>query len=124
MNFFVKRRRRIQPPITVSRSRKSYAQEQGWLDKGGGWFGSPHLVGYYRTKFGSFKGEIIPASLSFYIFKPPKELKNHSHWACFSHRGGSKYSIHFAYLPRDIDSGIMQVERILHEAFSQHSSSR
>jgi hypothetical protein len=122
MKFFIKRKRRIQPRITVSRSRQNYAKEQGWKDKSGGWFGSSQLEGYYRTKFGSFKGQIKPDSLAFYIFKPPKELKNHSHWACFSHRGGGKYSIHFSVRPNDIDSGILMVERILHESFTQNSS--
>jgi hypothetical protein len=124
MKFFEKRKRRIQPRIAVRRSQRNYAEEQGWQQKNGGWFGSPRLEGYYRTKFGSFKGEIKPESLSFFIIHPPDELRHHSHWSCFSLRPGGKYSIHFAHRPRDIDSGILQVERILHESFTKFRTNR
>jgi hypothetical protein len=124
MSSFINRPRRIQPRITVQRSDRPYTEEQGWQRRNGGWFGSPRLEGFYRTRFGSFKGEISIASSNFFIFDPPDELRHHPHWICFSPRGGGKYAIHFAVRPRDIDSGILQVERLLHESFTKHYTHR
>jgi hypothetical protein len=114
----------IKHTVTIERSARPYYEEQGWQFGRGGWFSTPKLTGYYRTPFGSFKGEATD-SLTFFIFDPPEELKSHSHWVCFSYRGGGKYFIHFRVRPKDIDSGIMQVERMINEAFEQnHRSAR
>ena len=108
----------IQLPVQVQRSKKPYHVEQGWQRSGGGLLSNLKLKGYYRTRYGSFRGEIkLGSSPSFYIFKPPDELRDHSHWVCFSPRGGGRYSIHFVVRPRDVDSAIMQIERMIHEAF-------
>ena len=121
MKVFPKRTKlTIRRLITVKRSDRPYYEEQGWKQSKGTWFsGDPKFTGYYRTPYGSFKGEILTGSSpSFFIIKPPKELKSHSHWICFSYRGSGRYSIHFAVRPRDVDSGIMRIERMIHEAFT------
>ncbi len=110
----------IQLPVKVQRSKEPYHVEQGWQRTSIS-FLSPNvkLKGYYRTRYGSFRGEIkLGSSPSFYIINPPDELRGHSHWQCFSPRGGGRYSIHFAVRPRDVDSGIMRIERMIHEAFA------
>jgi hypothetical protein len=107
---------RIRPVIKVERSRRPYHEEQGWQHTNG--LFSSKLTGYYRTRYGSFKGKIeLGFNPSFYIHNPPAELRDHSHWICFSARSGGWYSIHFSTRPRDVDSGIMTVERLITEAF-------
>jgi hypothetical protein len=101
--------------ITIRRSPKTYLNQQGWrrafLHSGSEWHG------YYRTRFGSFKGRVAASNPSrFYIYKPPENIKRHSHWACFSDQGGGWYSVHFRKMPRDIDSGVMAIERIIGES--------
>jgi hypothetical protein len=121
--MFSRKPRTIRRTVTVQRSTRPYYEEQGWQVSGGRWFSTPKLTGYYRTPFGSYKGEIDPSYLKFSIINPPEELKSHSHWVCFSYRGGGRYSVHFRIRPRDIDSGIMQVERMLCESFEKNHRS-
>src|SRR5438105_2204298 len=74
-------------PIAVKRSTDPYLPKQGWqLDTStipAAWHG------YYRTRFGSYKGRITASTPpQFYIHKPPKGLKErHSHGACFTKIG-------------------------------------
>lgn len=108
--------------IRVQRSARSYYEEQGWVHHVTGLFSTKtSLRGFYRTPYGSFEGEITlsGSSPSFYIVHPPEALKKHSHWICFHYRGSDRYWIHFSQRPKDIDSGILSVERMLNEAFRQ-----
>jgi len=105
-------------PIQIKRSTKPYLKEQGWRHTYEN--GQPQLEGYYRTRYGSFYGRIQNPSSSkpsFYIKNPPKELDKHSHRSCFTDRGNGWYSVHFSTLPRDLDSGVLHIERTLNEAF-------
>jgi hypothetical protein len=107
--------------IRVQRSARPYFEEQGWERHAAGWLSTKTVLrGFYRTPHGSFEGEIaLGSSLNFYIIHPPQALKNHSHWICYHYRGGDRYWIHFSQRPKDVDSGIMSVERMLCEAFLQ-----
>ncbi|MCK4351854.1 hypothetical protein KAW65_00410 [candidate division WOR-3 bacterium] len=99
--------------IVVERSKKPYWQERGW--KRHRWM----YTGYYRTRYGSWDGKIenITCYPKFYIHNPPSKLQQHPHWECFICRGRRWFLIHFKQNPRNIDSGIIQVERIINEAF-------
>jgi hypothetical protein len=100
----------------IRRSPKTYLSQRGWrrafLLSGSEW------QGYYRTRFGSFKGRVAASNPPrFYIFKPPENLKRHSHWSCFTDQGGNGwYSVHFRRMPTDLDSGVMEIERIIGES--------
>jgi hypothetical protein len=100
----------------INRSSKTYLAEKGWRrfksSPGYEWHG------YYRSRYGSFKGRVLAsASPSFYVYKPPEALKlKHSHSACFSSHGDGWYSVHFKRIPGDPDSGVMAIERILTES--------
>jgi hypothetical protein len=101
----------------VKRSSASYLQEQGWKLTGSG--ASARWDGFYRSRFGSYKGRIVPTTPpQFIIYKPPAQLRRHPHWSCFSSRGNDWYGVHFSRVPKDLSSGIMRIERIIHEAFS------
>jgi hypothetical protein len=111
--------------ILVKRSRKSYLAERGWVLTGSG--ADERWEGYYRTRFGSYKGKIEPGCYppKFYVKDPPEGLAKHKHWACFTDlKNGGWRSVHFRILPKDIASGVIGIERILHEAFqlSHHLS--
>jgi hypothetical protein len=99
----------------IRRSPKTYLSQQGWrkafLHSGSEW------QGYYRTRFGSFKGRVVASNPPhFYLYKPPEALKlKHPHRACFSSQGNGWFSVHFRTVPRDIDSGAIAIERILTE---------
>ena len=108
--------------LRIRRSARPYYEEQGWERHAAGLFSTKTILkGFYRTPYGSFEGEIAlnGSSPSFYIINPPEQLKNHSHWVCFSYRGQGRYWIHFSRRPKDVDSGILQIERMLNEAFRQ-----
>ena len=110
--------------IAITRSRRRYIEETGWRQTSDT---SPReWRGYYRTRFGSFKGRIIASTPpQFYIHKPPRGLKErHSHAACFTDMGGDGwFSAHFRVPPKDLDSGVMKLERILCEAYLLTSKS-
>ena len=107
---------RITHAERIQRSTDTYSEHQGWKKAPF----SSKLSGYYRTRFGSFKGRIERSSgLKFYIYNPPEELHKHRRWVCFTSCGHGKYSVHFSTKPKDVDSGIQQIERTLHEAFTQ-----
>lgn len=106
--------KRLEPP---------YWRQQGWqrtvLDY------SPGYKGYYRTPYGSYPGEIKGEDgeeHQFFILKPPEQLMDHPHWICLTYQGedlqgNKRYYIHFRRKPRDIDSGIITIERMIRESF-------
>jgi hypothetical protein len=107
-------------PVSVRRSKKRYIVERGWQYVNG----VPYSEwrGCYRTRFGSFKGRIeMSYTPKFYIHNPPEGLTaRHSHKACFNPfplLGDKWYSVHWYIQPQDIDSGVMEIERILREAY-------
>jgi hypothetical protein len=107
----------------VKRLEPPYWRQQGWqravLDF------CPGYKGYYRTLYGSYPGEIKEEDTEgydFFILKPPEQLMNHPHWICFTYQGKDlqerdRYHIHFKKKPRDIDSGIIAIERLIRESF-------
>ena len=118
----LKRFLRFNLPITIRRKPKTYIQEQGWELSGGL---NPQWNGFYRTKFGSFKGRIIPKgepNRRFFIYQPPLPLRNH-HWACFTEMKGMEqggwYAVHLLPFPQDIDSGVLAIERVIDEAYKK-----
>jgi hypothetical protein len=107
--FTVKRR------MTVKRGATTYLAEQGWTLKHSASPAAWH--GYYRTQYKSFKGRIEATTpLKFSLQHLPPGLERHSHKACFTKRSDGWYAIHFSTPPKDLDSGVMAIERILHEA--------
>jgi hypothetical protein len=101
---------------TIKRSSKSYLNERGWRKTGS--FPSQEYHGYYRCPYGSWKGRVLASNSkpSFYLHKPPEALKlKHPHSACFSSQGNGWFSVHFRTTPKDIDSGVIAIERILTE---------
>ncbi|MEW6686069.1 MAG: hypothetical protein AB1393_07685 [Candidatus Edwardsbacteria bacterium] len=97
------------------RSGLPYWMRSGWIQTKEGY------KGWYRTKFGRWKGLIqrdYGDSYSFYIFDPPSELKESPHWACFSHKGNGKYHVHFQQKPDSIGDGIITIEKLITEAFT------
>jgi hypothetical protein len=107
-------------PIAVKRSTSAipYIERTGWERATS--TTPAEWRGYFRTRFGSYKGRIIASTPpQYYIYKPPKGLKErHSHAACFSKLGEDGwFSVHFSKVPKDLDSGVIKLERILCEAY-------
>jgi hypothetical protein len=104
-------------PLAVKRSTTTYLAKQGWKvsisTTPAVWYG------WYRTKGGSYKGKVTASTPpQFYIQKPPQGLKTkHSHSACFTKLDDDWYSVHFRIMPKDLDSGVIKLERILYEAY-------
>jgi len=108
---------------TIKRSAKYYWEEKGWLKTKNQT--SNTYRGYYRTIYGSFRGmvteTIYGSRLSFYIYDPPSKLQDHPHGHCFfKHQGKGKFFIHFKVKSKDIDSGIMKIERTIHDSFIKY----
>jgi hypothetical protein len=51
----------------------------------------------------------------FYCYRPPKGIRNHSHSACWRHTGDGWYWIHFTTPPKDLLSGIKNIQTTLSE---------
>lgn len=89
---------------------------RGWKQKGN------RFTGYYRTRFGAWKGIIEKRGDVFkvYIFNPPTaQLKRHSRWICFHNKGNGKWKISLAINPKDRDVGaiIHYVETLIIKCF-------
>lgn len=120
--LFLKRFFPFSLPITIKRRAKGYLPEQGWELSGGL---NPQWNGFYRTRFGSYKGRVVPKAepnRRYFIHNPPKSLRNH-HWACFTEMKGMEqggwYAVHLLPFPKDIDSGVLAIERVIDEAYKK-----
>jgi hypothetical protein len=108
-------------PIAIKRSAKTYLSELGWRLTYES--GEQQLEGWYRCRYGSYAGKIqnlASSKPSFFIKDPPQALFGHPHGSCFTHRphvGNGWYSVHYSIAPRDLDSGVLHIERTLNESF-------
>ena len=102
------------PTIFVRRREIPYWQERGWTRKGN------HYTGTYQTPYAAFHGRIEEerfGRINFHLYKPSREIRSHSHWACFASIGNDWYLVHMARRPKDVSSGIMTIERLITEAY-------
>lgn len=101
------RQRHLQP---VRRSLLPYWQEAGWAKTGNVYQGT------FQTRFGAFQGwieERSPYDIKFYVLNPPPQVLNSQHGPCFQPRGNNWYDVHMAVRPRDVGSGICEIERLI-----------
>jgi hypothetical protein len=112
---FLSRLVRERSPIEVVERRKlPYWQERGWQRNG------RVLTGSYQTRHGSFQGSIEERSaghIDYFLYNPSREIREHSHWVCFQHRGNDWYFVHMGRVPADVSSGILTIERLITEAY-------
>jgi hypothetical protein len=115
--FFTRKIDIPKKPIAIARSNRPYIVDQGWQRVSGATY--PEWHGYYRIRFGSFKGRVeMSYQPKYYVRNPPAGITRHSHSACFTDlRNGGWWSVHWKIQPQDIDSGVMELERILREAY-------
>jgi hypothetical protein len=102
------------PAIPVVRRQIPYWQERSWRRNGNVYEGS------YQTPYAAFQGWIEQEQsgrIHFYLYNPSPQVRAHSHWTCFQHRGNDWYLIHMARQPKDVGSGIMTIERLITEAY-------
>jgi len=102
------------PAIPIERRQIPYWQEHGWKRSGNIYEGS------YQTPYVAFQGWIEQQRsgyVDFYIYNPSREIRGHSHWTCFQHRGNEWYLVHMARKPKDVSSGIITIERLITEAY-------
>jgi hypothetical protein len=100
--------------VNVRRRQIAYWEERGWVRKG------QIYTGAYRTRYGSFFGEIQQHSANdfeFFLYQPSNEIRSCGHWACFQECGEGWYLVHMGQRPRDISSGILTIERLITEAY-------
>jgi hypothetical protein len=104
------------PAIPVQRRQIPYWQERGWTQDDNSYSGN------YQTPYVAFLGWIEQerfGHINFYLYSPSDEIRRHSHWTCFQHRGNDWYLVHMGREPKDIGSGIMTIERLIKEAYEQ-----
>ncbi len=102
------------PAIRVERREIPYWRERGWTRTGRTYAGS------YQTPYGAVYGLIeegLSGHIEFYIYDPPREIRDHSHWTCFVPHGDDWYLVHMAKRPMDVSSGLLTIERLLTEAY-------
>lgn len=108
----------IRPRMLIKRTEMPYWQEMGWVKDGNSY------NGFYKTRYGDWEGKVEPVhsrEWKFYIYKPPlKQLKRHPHWPCFQKNGSENcYWLHFSRPPKDVSSGIIEIENIINESFKK-----
>ena len=104
------------PSITVERRQIPYWQERGWRRNGNIYEGA------YQTPYAAFQGWIEQersGRINFYLYGPSDEIRRHSHWTCFQHRGNDWYLIHMGNEPKDVSSGIITIEKLITGAYEQ-----
>jgi len=104
------------PSTVVQRRQIPYWQERGWNRQGTVYTGS------YQMPYGAFQGWIEQersGHINFFLYNPSQEIRSHSHWTCFQHRGNDWYLIHMGKEPKDVSSGIITIERLITEAHQQ-----
>jgi hypothetical protein len=101
------------PSIHVHRREIPYWQERGWTRDGNNYTGS------YQTPYATFPGwieESWSGSITCFLYNPSRQIRHHSHWACFAPRDGDWYFVHMARRPKDVSSAILTIERLITEA--------
>jgi hypothetical protein len=100
------------PTIAVERREIPYWRERGWIRDGN------RYSGWYQTAHATFEGWIEEewSGLKFYLHNPSRQIRSHSHWACFASRGENWYMVHMARRPKDVSSGIITIEKLIREA--------
>ena len=101
------------PPVKVQRTCKPLTEKRGWKKVGNDY------EGYYRTKYGSYRGHVMylyKGVWQFMILNTPECLQNHRKRPCFISRGEQSYEVHFATKPKNVNDGIRSIENILAEA--------
>lgn len=99
-------------PVVVIRSKIPIWQEKGWRQEGN------RYRGFYSSNGNRCHGEIqnpYPGELRMFIYRPPKTLERHPHWACFQFVGNDWYELHFSRKPNDVDSAILLMEQLIRE---------
>ena len=102
------------PTVPVQRRQIPYWQERGWTRQGNIYTGS------YQTPYAAFWGQIEEhrgGHIDFLLYRPSEQIRGHSHWTCFQHRGNDWYLVHMGRQPKDVGSGILTLERLLTEAY-------
>ena len=102
--------------MPVPRRQIPYWQEHGWTEWDNVYTGS------YQTRYAAFFGHIAAhrgGHIDFLLYNPSGEIRSHSHWTCFQHRGNDWYLVHMVKQPKDVSSGIMTIERLITEAYEQ-----
>jgi hypothetical protein len=108
--------RELGPATAVQRREIPYWQQRGWTRHNQIYRGS------YQTPYTAFWGEITEhrgGHIDFLLYQPSNEIRSHSHWTCFQHRGNDWYLIHMGRQPKDVSSGIITIERLITEAYEQ-----
>jgi hypothetical protein len=116
LEMFQRVKRGHAPTVPVERRQIPYWQERGWTLE------NNEYTGTYQTPYAAFKGwiqEERSGRINLYIYSPSAEIRRHSHWTCFQHRGDHWYLVHMGRQPSDVSSGIMTIERLIKEAYEQ-----
>jgi hypothetical protein len=98
--------------VVVGPDTRPLWQIRGWQKNG------QTLTGAYRTPRGSFLGRIDLkwGQPSFFILNPPAAVLSGRHSACFRPREEGWYWIHFSKDSKEIDSGLVAIEVLIHQA--------
>jgi len=76
--------------------------------------------GVYKTHLGEWWGcarKTNKKNFRFFVYNPPKELRNHRFWPDFVSIGHGWFAVSFSCSPENLQEGIEVIERVLREAF-------
>jgi hypothetical protein len=103
------------PCPIVKRSVQTYLVSMGWEFKRGS---RPHWEGHYKTGNAAFPGWIEKAFRPrFYILNPPEGFKRAYPSNVIGQQGQGWHEVRFCKQPHDVDSGVLEIERLLRVTF-------
>jgi hypothetical protein len=104
----------FRPCPVVKRSATTYMIQRGWALKGGE---NPHWEGEYHTPDGNFRGWIDSLARPRYcIYQPPEALKREYPSNVIDQHQHGWHTVRFCMVPADLDSGVLEIERLLRHA--------
>ena len=115
----------VHKPVLVRSKALPLWQELGWVRRGN------EYKGFYRTNYGSYRGRIIrklDGIFGFFIElndRTCEVLRSHPQGGCFVPCGGvtsNWYIVRQNRFARNVDGGIMEIHRIIEEAFAMAAS--
>ena len=97
-------------------------QKAGWMvnvHDSNLYIGTYRFFDKRRQKEFRWEGAIqnSPHEMKVFIKDPPAKLQNHQHWQCFNHKGDGWYLVHFLYDLNGLDDAILNVQRLIAEAY-------
>jgi hypothetical protein len=111
------------PRTVVATVKRAVWGEKGWTVSTEGrrttYTGSYEVLHWGARR--AFEGRVVMrgADIEAYIADPPEEIREHPKGPCFQLTRAPWFRVHWHRAPKDVDSAILYVEKVLSESLNQ-----